>query len=763
MLRFSCLVLVLICADVARCQMQGYILTCSTDQVSVWTVSSGYKVKPETPVPTSGQSNVFISAACNEAEAVQVVVTPSRGIKGLTVQVSDLVRDGGAVLKSESIDILRVRYVTTTIPTDRSTAVGQWPDPLPPFDKEIDVAAGMNQPLWIRVTVPADTKAGVYFGVIKLRAEGFKADVPVQIRVYGFGLPDKMSCTTAFGFSASEVFRYHNLTTEKDKRLVLDKYLANFAAHRISPYNPAPMDGIKVTWPDIVPPPSRLKNWDGVRIVSNESRKGEASLLIFDDDKKYNTTVSYKPLIAIPKQGLVFRFAYKAAIVGQRSLVTVEHYDAKGKWMSGRNNDIPLVNDGSWKEFSLTMRKFPAGAKYVRLRLRAARWSDAGEHTGLVWFDDVSMSNAETKEEYIEGGDFESAIRTEPLLPADKLEPIIDFGDWDKAMARAIDYYNFNSFRFRIPGIGGGTYHALTEPDLLGFGEDTPEYPIMFDSYCRQVEKHLIEKGWVDQAYVYWFDEPGPDQYAFVKNGFDKLKRSCPRIDRMLTEQPEPPLYGGPNIYCVISNLYNHDKAEQRREDGDRFWWYICTGPKAPYCTLFTDHPGTELRVWLWQTWKRNIEGILIWQTNYWTSAAAYPDPANPQNPYEDPMGWTSGYSTPAGKKIPWGNGDGRFIYPPEAAADGKSSEPVLAGPVDSIRWEMLRDGVEDYEYLTILKKLLADKKNKLSKRDYNKYSQLLDVPESISRDLTHFTTDPTPIENQRHKIAQAIELVNSL
>jgi hypothetical protein len=41
-------------------------------------------------------------------------------------------------------------------------------------------------------------------------------------------------------------------------------------------------------------------------------------------------------------------------------------------------------------------------------------------------------------------------------------------------------------------------------------------------------------------------------------------------------------------------------------------------------------------------------------------------------------MSWVSGYSTPEGKKEPWGNGDGRFIYPTEAAADAKPPSPVL-------------------------------------------------------------------------------------
>ena len=66
--------------------------------------------------------------------------------------------------------------------------------------------------------------------------------------------------------------------------------------------------------------------------------------------------------------------------------------------------------------------------------------------------------------------------------------------------------------------------------------------------------------------------------------------------------------------------------------------------------------------MWLWQTWQRDIRGILVWQSNYWTSSAAFPD--KPQDPYEDPMGYVSGYSTPSGVKRYWGNGDGRFIYP---------------------------------------------------------------------------------------------------
>ncbi len=126
-------------------------------------------------------------------------------------------------------------------------------------------------------------------------------------------------------------------------------------------------------------------------------------------------------------------------------------------------------------------------------------------------------------------------------------------------------------------------------------------------------------------------------------------------------------------------------------------------------------------------------------------------------------MGWTSGYSTPRGDKRPWGNGDGRFIYPPEAAADAHPSGPVLDGPVDSIRWEMLRDGIEDYEYLVVLRKLIEANKGKLTAGRQQKYVALLEVPEDITSDMTTFTNDPAPIEARRDRIARAISEFSKL
>ena len=574
----------------------GQLLPGSGAQADLWWASSGWKISRTRPAPRAAGEAVMIRAAANEAEAAQVVIRPKRPMRNFTAKAESLAGPNGAVIGAGNVEILRARYVMVARPTDGTGAVASWPDPLPALSRPIDLDAEANQPLWVRVSVPKDARPGTYVGKIRLSAMGYSGEVAVKVEVYGFALPDRMTCQTAFGFSPGEVWRYQKLDKEADRRAVLEKYLASFSAHHISPYDPAPLDRIRVTWPD------------------------------------------------------------------RKTLV-----------------------------------------------------------------------------------------------------PAVDFTAWDAAMKRAMEQYHFNSFMVDIPGMGGGSFHARVEPELLGYREGQAEYRTAFRNYCKAMESHLLEKGWLNEAYVYWFDEPDPKDYEFVMNGFRKLKEAAPGLKGMLTEQVEPGLVGGPTIWCPITPEYKHEAAEERRKAGERFWWYVCTGPKAPYCTLFLDHPATELRVWLWQTWQRQITGILVWQTNYWTSETAYTDPKRPQNPYEDPMSWTSGYGMPKGTKNPWGNGDGRFIYPPEAAADARSAEPVLDGPVESIRWEMLRDGIEDYEYLCILRGLLEQKGGKLTAEQRAASAALLEVPKEITKDMTTFTTDPGPIEARRDAVAKAIEQLSRL
>ncbi|MGB2861963.1 MAG: hypothetical protein WBC05_01430, partial [Sedimentisphaerales bacterium] len=75
----------------------------------------------------------------------------------------------------------------------------------------------------------------------------------------------------------------------------------------------------------------------------------------------------------------------------------------------------------------------------------------------------------------------------------------------------------------------------------------------------------------------------------------------------------------------------------------------------------------------------------------------------------------------------------------------------------------MLRDGIEDYEYLVILKKLIETNKDKINAGRLRTYNALLEVPPDITSDMTTFTNDPAPIEARRDRIAQAISELSKL
>jgi hypothetical protein len=338
----------------------------------------------------------------------------------------------------------------------------------------------------------------------------------------------------------------------------------------------------------------------------------------------------------------------------------------------------------------------------------------------------------------------------------------LDFAGFDDAARRWLDEGAFSTFQLPVRGMGGGTFHSRHLGELAGYQEGTPEHARLFRDYLSQVEAHLRERDWLRKAFVYWFDEPDPKDYEFVIAGMRRLHDAAPGIRRMLTEQPEPELAGHVDIWCGLTPEWTPEKVRARREAGEEVWWYICTAPKAPYVTQFIDHPGTEMRLWPWQSWQYGVTGILIWATTYWTSPLAYPNPTL-QDPWSDPMSWVTGYGNPVGTRSPWGNGDGRLLYPPRRDSNA-SAAPCLDGPIHSLRWENLRDGMEDYEYLWLLEQEVKRTETRHGHTSpWQAARGLLRVPDNISRDLTHFTTDPRPILEHRHRVARMIEHLRRL
>lgn len=332
---------------------------------------------------------------------------------------------------------------------------------------------------------------------------------------------------------------------------------------------------------------------------------------------------------------------------------------------------------------------------------------------------------------------------------------IFDWQSFDTRVAEFIEKYNVNAIMLQLNGLGGGTFHSRTTAQFRGITENDPRYQSVLADYLGQIDKHIVEKNWQNLFYTYTFDEPEEKDYPFVKKELAKIKRYAPHIKTMLTEQPVGDLYGVVDIWCPVTPSHSPQDCRERIAKGEQIWWYICTFPRAPYAGPFIDHSGADLRTWLWQTFKYDVGGILIWSTTYMSSSTAYPDSL--QNPYDDPMSWASGYGFPKGSKNDWGNGDGRFFYPPASLIEDVRAEND-AEIVGTIRLEMIREGIEDYDYLALLKSLLKKYAKTLPAQKLAEYEKLLIVPDSISKSLTDFSFNTLYILRRRIKIAMAIE-----
>ncbi len=356
--------------------------------------------------------------------------------------------------------------------------------------------------------------------------------------------------------------------------------------------------------------------------------------------------------------------------------------------------------------------------------------------------------------------------RVSPSTPA-SLDPVrvevkdgkvwVDFSRFDAACEYWLDKRGFNSLRIPLSGLGSGTFHERRRGQLGGVQQGTVEYERLMQDQGRQWVEHLRQKGWLDLAYVYWFDEPEPKDYPFVVETMQLLRRIAPGLTRMLTEQPEPELYGHVDLWCPVVGAVDEATIAERRRMGERFWWYLCCSPRAPHIGLFIDHPAVDLRVWAWLSRRWGVQGHLVWSVNYWTSSSAFPPPAL-QNPWQDPMSYVSGYGYGPGQVGYWGNGDGRFLYPPNREP-GRDKRPYLEGPVSSIRWEMLRDGVEDYEYFALLQRAIDDLRR--ARPDHPLLSNaeaVVRVPDEVIVSPTEYSKDPQPLLRHRQRLGELIE-----
>ena len=740
----------------------GYLISQTPNQ-TLWWSEGAYKVMKDAPVPSREQTIIRLESAKNEWESFILVSRPSKELQQVNVQLSAMTSEGYTIPAS-AFTVRRVEYVPVTHPTDDYGFVGEWPDPLPLNQANRSLKAEENNSFWISIKTPKEAEAGKYKGYVTLTGEGWTEQIPLSLEVWNFTLPDTPTLRSGFGFDLNNVVKYNNLTTEAQKQKAFDMHMKAFADYKISPYNPFELAPVKETITGV--------DWQGGFFDSKVKHGGKYSYMVVDNSYNSNAEASLRQLLPI-KGDKAYQLDWwtKSKNDKQSFVIGVECYDQNDQllWFENRFEEFVATTD--WKNFSLPLGHLSPAIHKVMIRLYPSKRTSIGENLGTVWFDDMTLTPSDKNEgakAWVQGDDGlgeESRVEKESThdvnnllicgnfeVDVEKIDIQLDFTDFNKAAQKYFHEYGFNSYRCSLKGLGGGTYYSRTGGVFEGFAQGTEEYNRLMQRYLKQMESNLEANGVLGKEYIYWFDEPGPDDYPFIHETNAMLKKYAPKMTTFLTEHMSGyDISDVTDISCTIWHKLDHEKAKKMHEKGLSYWSYLCCWPKSPWISEFIDHDAVNMRMWVWASYKHHLSGILIWQSTYWNSLEASPD-GKLQNPWTEAMSWVTGYGWVKGKQTVWGNGDGRMFYP-ENRNVNTDRNVYNSEAIPSVRLEILRDGIEDYEYF----KLLENLTEKASKGKALKAKKLLQIPTSIYTDEKTYNKDPQAMLKFRRKLAKAI------
>jgi hypothetical protein len=170
--------------------------------------------------------------------------------------------------------------------------------------------------------------------------------------------------------------------------------------------------------------------------------------------------------------------------------------------------------------------------------------------------------------------------------------------------------------------------------------------------------------------------------------------------------------------------MYNNSQSEVARvlQKGDTVWSYNTLVQDAYSPKWLIDFDPVNFRIqpgFINQS--LGLSGLLYWRVDRWAS---------------DPWNNINNTGTYSSANFP---GEGALVYPGQQVG--------IQGVVASMRLKWLRDGVDDYDYVQILKSL-------------GKEDLAMKIARSVGPDWTHWTRDAAAIESAREQLGQTISQI---
>ncbi|MCR4410964.1 MAG: DUF4091 domain-containing protein, partial [Thermoguttaceae bacterium] len=349
------------------------------------------------------------------------------------------------------------------------------------------------------------------------------------------------------------------------------------------------------------------------------------------------------------------------------------------------------------------------------------------------------------------------SVQPPPTIKYENGRVAADFAEFDKAAAWYFDElklpFSYTPWTFYLFGWGmppGKHFGEEPYPGTWPYpGADRsrlrPEFKKAYQACLKAFWEHVKQKGWAEKFILYISDEPFDAQPEIR----EQMKALC----RMIHEvDPKIPIYcstwkhvpewdgfldvWGIGHYGIVSP----ERMAALRAGGARIWFttdgQMCTD--TPYCAVERLLPH--------YCFKYGAQAYEFWGVSWYT-----------YDPFR--YGWHAyiHQSDQPGKSywVRYPNGDGYLLYP-----GGLIGHP---GPVSSIRLEQAREGVEDYEYLYLLRDRMARAKAAgkdvaQAERAMARAAALVTIPNPGGRYSSRILPEPAALDAARRAVAEAIE-----
>ncbi|MBF8185094.1 DUF4091 domain-containing protein [Nonomuraea sp. K274] len=259
-----------------------------------------------------------------------------------------------------------------------------------------------------------------------------------------------------------------------------------------------------------------------------------------------------------------------------------------------------------------------------------------------------------------------------------------DFRNWDRFVAESLaSGIGPQISVFGLLGFGGPPPH-LTYTDTRTNSEvwewvdlGGQRWTDAWSAFLVTFEEHLRTKGWLHQTHLAFDERPTNEMQV----AFDLVQKYAPDLAAnrfaIAGGESSDPLANELSLNEGSRSSWPQELIDKRKAEGKKTTFYTWNQPIHP--NTLTQSPPVGARLLPWISAQRNLDGYLRWSYNSW-----------PQDPYTNPT--FMGVTFPNfGKYRP---GDEYLVYP------GPN------GPVSSIRWELFRDGQEDFALLDQLAQL---------------------------------------------------------